>query len=50
MFMQYSEVKIEAQSDSAFRFGFISSKDEQARGSRVKYGVPEYVNLSPKKA
>lgn len=48
-FMRYNKVKITAIKDSGFTFGFISSKDESKRGSKIKYGIPEYVTLSSKK-
>ena len=48
-FMRYSKVRITAIKDAGFSFGFISDKEESKRGNRVKYGVPEYVNLVSKK-
>lgn len=47
--MRYSKVKITAVKNAGFTFGFISDKEESKRGNRVKYGVPEYVTLTPKK-
>ena len=43
VFAQFTKIIIKAEKNSSFSFGLISDKDASKRGSRVKYGVPEYV-------
>ena len=40
--MKYKKIQITAINDSSFTFSFISNKDPNKRGDRIKLGVPEY--------
>lgn len=47
--MTYTKVIVKAEEDSGFSFALVSDKDASKRGSRVKYGIPEYITVEANK-